>query len=314
MAWRSQYDPKRRIWPRLIAALADAVWEAGIYDKFGAALQMYARDLAVAKSGARSLVVAHRDIHCAHYLRHLAADDASIVYAKRAVRSLESMDEPLVLVESYLAMAAALDSNGEGWKAQGYLDLAREQLDRLPQTASKTMARRSYLVAWFFYGWADRRSGMPVSAVPSMTISAFEALVVELESLLGREHRCTLEAIDLLVRCLLEAERWAEASNLAMSLYLRCVRSFGAKHVQTGYAVGKFGKAKFRLDDLESAEWGLSKAVEILSKGFPPGHQSRIVFHDALAACLEKMGKTIEAETVGAELKQGLIDRFSYEK
>ena len=309
IAWRSQHDPRRRIWPRLIAALADAVWEAGIYGKFGAALQMYARDLTAARIGARSLAAARRDLHCAHYLRQME-DDGSIEYAKRAVRSLESMNEPLELLEGYLTMAAVLDANGEGWKAQGYLDLANEQLDRLPQTASKTMARHSYLVAWFFYGWADRRSGMPVSAAPLMTIPVFQALVTELESLLGREHRLTLEAVDILVECLLEAEHWAEASNLAVSLYLRCERSFGADHLQTGYAAGKFGKAKFLLDDLVSAEWGLSKAVEILSNSFPPGHQSRVVFHDSLAFCLEKMGKMVEAEAVREELEQGLIGRY----
>jgi hypothetical protein len=288
IAWRSQHDSRRRIWPRLIAALADAVWEAGIYGKFGAALQMYARDQTAAKSGSRSLLAARRDIHCAHYLRQLA-DDASLVYAKRAVRSLESMDEPRDLLEGYLTMVAVWDAKGEGWRAQSYLDLALEQLDRLPNTASKTIARHSYLVSWFFYGWADRRSGMPVSAVPSITIPAFQALVLELESLLGREHRRTLEAVDLLVGSLLEAKRWAEASNLAMSLYLRCVRSFGANHLQTAYAAGKFGKAKLQLDDLDSAEWGLSMAVRILSENFPKGHQNRTIFHDSLAACLEKM-------------------------
>jgi len=287
IAWRSQHDPRRQIWPRLIAALADAIWEAGIYGKFGAALQMYARDQIAAKSGGRSLPAARRDIHCAHYLRQLA-DDASLVYAKRAVRSLESMDEPRDLLEGYLTMAAIWDAKGEGWRVQGYLDLALEQLDRLPNTASKTIARHSYLVSWFFYGWADRRSGMPVSAVPSITIPAFQALVLELESLLGGEHRRTLEAVDLLVGCLLEAKRWAEASNLAMSLYLRCVRSFGANHLQTAYAAGKFGKAKLQIDDLDSAEWGLSMAVTILSNNFPIGHQNRTTFHDSLVACLEK--------------------------
>jgi tetratricopeptide (TPR) repeat protein len=237
-------------------------------------------------------------------------DDASIDYAKRAVRSLKTMTVPRELLEAYLTMAAVLDANGEGWKAQGYLDLAREQLDRLPQTASKTMARRSYLVAWFFYGWADRRSGMPVSAAPLMTIPVFEALVIELESSLGREHRRTLEAVDILVGCLLEAEHFAQASNLAMSLYIKCARSFGDNHVQTAYAAGKFGKANLQLDDLDSAEWGLSKAVKILSKNFPIGHQNRITFHEGLAVCLEKMGKSIEAETVREELKSLLIDRF----
>jgi hypothetical protein len=309
IAWRSQHDPRRRIWPRLITALADAVWEAGIYGKFGAALQMYARDLTAARSGARSLAAARRDLHCAHYLRQME-DDASIDYAKRAVRSLESMNEPLELLEGYLTMAAVLDANGEGWKAQGYLDLASEQLDRLPQTASKTMARLSYLVAWFFYGWADRRSGMPVSAAPSMTIPVFEALVIELESSLGREHRRTLGAVDILVGCLLEAEHFAQASNLAMSLYLRCVRSFGDNHVQTAYAAGKFGKAKLQLDDLDSAEWGLSIGRKILITSFPPGHQNRIFFHDSLAVCLEKMGKMVQAEAVREELEQGLIGRY----
>jgi hypothetical protein len=80
--------------------------------------------------------------------------------------------------------------------------------------------------------------------------------------------------------------------------------------LQTGYAAGKLGKAKLRLDDLVSAEWGLSKAVEILSNSFPPRHQSRIVFHDSLAVWLEKMGKMVEAEAIREELEQGLIGRY----
>jgi hypothetical protein len=311
IAWRSQHDQRRSIWPRLIAALADALWNTGIYGKFGAALQMYARDRAIAKHGARSLAAARRDIHCAHYLRQLA-DDAAITYAKHAVRSLELMNEPRELLEGYLTMVAVLDANGESWRAQAYLDLACDQLDRMPQTASKIMARHSYLIAWFFYGWADRRSGMPVSAKPSITIPAFQALVIELESLLGREHRRTIEAVDLLVGCLLEAKRWVEASNLAMSLYLRCVRSFGANHIQTAYAVGKFGQANLQLSDLDSAEWGLSNAATILKKNFPLKHQNRTTFHADLAVCLEKMKKTTEAEMVREELDRGLIDRILY--
>jgi len=311
IAWRNQQDPRRRRWSHLIAALADAIWEAGRYSEFGAALHKYARDIAAHKHGAASLEAARRDIHCAYYLRQLA-DNASINYAKRAVRSLEITGSSLDRIEAYLAMAAVLDANAEGSRAQDYLDRARIQLDEMPNTASKTLALHAYMVAWFFFGWADRRSGMPVSEVPAVTIPRFRALVAELEALLGREHRRTLESVDMLVGALLGAECWAEASHLAKSLYLRCYRTFGPEHLQTGFAVGKYGKASLHLDELESAESALMKADEILAKNFPRNHQSRIVFLKPLAEVYERMGRADDANSVRNRLQSETIGQYFY--
>jgi len=274
-------------------------------------LHKYARDIAAHKHGAASLEAARRDIHCAYYLRQLA-DNASINYAKRAVRSLEITGSSLDRIEAYLAMAAVLDANAEGSRAQDYLDRARIQLDEMPNTASKTLALHAYMVAWFFFGWADRRSGMPVSEVPAVTIPRFRALVAELEALLGREHRRTLESVDMLVGALLGAECWAEASHLAKSLYLRCYRTFGPEHLQTGFAVGKYGKASLHLDELESAESALMKADEILAKNFPRNHQSRIVFLKPLAEVYERMGRADDANSVRNRLQSETIGQYFY--
>jgi hypothetical protein len=307
--WRNQLSSLRRSWPNLIAALADAMWEAGIYGHFGAALQMYSRDLSVRKHGASSVQTARRDIHCAHYLRHLE-DEKSIAYARRAVRILESKGSPFHLIEAYLVMAAVLYSNGEGWNAQEYLELADDVLDQLPPSPARILAECEYTIAWFNFGWANQFSGQPISDFPSITIPRFQELVDEMESVFGREHRSTLGAVDFLVGALMTAELWQEAKNLAMSLYLRYYRMFGEAHVQTAYAAGKYGVASLRLDDLDSAEWGLSKASELLSKTFAGHHQSRTVFHEPLAETYERMGRLDDAKAIRDQLKSEMIGRY----
>jgi hypothetical protein len=211
------------------------------------------------------------------------------------------MDSPPdLLLEGYLAMAAVLDSNGEGWGAQDYLDMARGQLDRLPPSARKTLCKHDYMIAWFTHGWAG----------PSMTIPAFQTLVIEEESLLGREHRRTLEAVDHLVGSLMSGEQFIDAKALALSLYLRCSRVFGDNHVQTAYAAGKFGLASLKINDLNSAEWGLSKASEILAASFPESHQSRSVFLEPLSQTYERLGMKEEAEEVRERINAAMIRRL----
>lgn len=297
--WRAQRARLGRIWHRLTCALADALWEAGKYSAFGAAVQIDARNLVARKHGAQSPDAARRDIDCAHYLHHLA-DPASIRHAERAVQYLEPAGPSLDLLSAYVAMAAVLDANGRPWDADNYSRRAIAALDDLPDSGRKAQVRHTAVLGWFFNSFTRPQEAQPVLA----------DLVEQEERILGREDRRTLESVDCLVGSLLGCERFAEATNLAMSLYLRCYRTFGEDHLQTGYAAGKYGRAKLALDDMDSAEWGLSKAAEILKRNYPDEHQSRTVFHEALATCLEKMGKPEEAKAIRDELTQGMLGRF----
>ena len=299
--WRDQLKSHRRVWPKLMAALADALWEGGYFGHFPAALQMYARDLTVKNYRARSTIVAKRDINCAYYLRHLA-DASSLTYARRAVKVLESIGQSEDLVSAYTAMSLCLSSNGQNFEADEYYQLARSALDKSPDTINKIIAKHE-LISGHFFTSNYARPGEKY---------AITSLVKEEEIALGREHRLTLESSDLLVGCLLSEECWADACDLAMSLYLRSYRTFGQDHVQTGYAVGKYGIASLHLGDLVSAEWGLSKATEILAQSFPEGHQSRTVFLKPLAETYDQMGKPEESQLIRQCLKSELVGQFFY--
>jgi hypothetical protein len=206
-------------------------------------------------------------------------------------------------LSAYIVLASYFDASGEGWQAKKYATLAVSKLKELPDTASKIDVRHDVLTGWFFWSGVGPEAALPV----------LSELVDQEEQILGREHRRTLETVDCQVGCLHHCGKFGEAANLAMSLYLRCYRVFGEKHLQTGYAAGKYGKASLELGDLEDAEWGLSKAVEILKAGFPPMHQSRIVFHDSLANCLERMGDPVRANAIRDELHAGIVGRFFYQ-
>jgi hypothetical protein len=142
---------------------------------------------------------------------------------------------------------------------------------------------------------------------PQATMRGLEELVCEMESLFGRENRETLEAVDYLVGALMSGDKMQEAKNLAMSSYLRCYRVFGDAHVQTAFAAGNFGVASLHLDDLVSAEWGLSKATEILVKTFSESHQTSSTFLEPLAKTYERMGREHDAKTVRDKLISGKI-------
>jgi len=59
---------------------------------------------------------------------------------------------------------------------------------------------------------------------------------------------------------------------------------FGETHPSTAFAAGKFGKANLELGELVDAEWGLSKAHEILAAVFPPGHPHAALYLNDLAS------------------------------
>jgi hypothetical protein len=301
--WRTQFRENALVWPELVTALADAIWGAGYYSDFFAAIQIYARDLLAKRYGARDVSVAKRDISCAHYLRQLA-DSASLVYAKRAVQVLEPLGPSEDLVSAYVVMSLCLSSDGEIFKAEDYYRLASSTLYQIPDSTNRILMRHKLVIGKFFSDNNDYdRIGERY---------VISNLVEDEERIFGTEHRLTLESVDLLVGCLLREELWIEASNLAMSHYLRCYRVFGEDHPQTGYAAGKFGIASFHLDDFESAEWGLSKATEILAKNFPEGHQSRSVFLQPLAETYERMQRPAQAEVIRERLKSEMIGHFFY--
>lgn len=301
--WRSQHRENARVWPELIAALADALWEAGYFNNFGAYMQMYARDLMSKSLGARTVSVAKRDIHCAYYLRHMA-DSASLAYAKRAIKVLEVLEQSQDLASAYTVMSLCLSSNGENFEAEKYYHLATNLLEKISESTNKILLKHEVVVGHFFTSNYVRMGECEV----------ISNLVAEEEQVLGREHRLTLQTLDLLVGCLQSEERWAESAELALSLYQRCFRTFGEDHVQTGYAAGKFGKAKMHLNDLESSEWGLSKATEILAKAFPERHQNRSIFLEALAETYERMELPHKAKPIRERLKSELIGQFLYWK
>jgi hypothetical protein len=162
----------------------------------------------------------------------------------------------------------------------------------------KHLTRHTGLIGWFN------------TAYPMEALTVLEDLVRVEASAFGPEDRRSLESVDIQVGCLMALDRWSEASNLAMSLYQRCHRTFGENHVQTGYAAGKYGKSCLNLNDLDSAEWGLAKASRILRETFPEGHQSRLTFLDPLAETYSRMGRTLEAASISAELEESQIARF----
>jgi hypothetical protein len=283
----------------LKVALADALWEHGIYSPLGAELQQVACAATARRFGAKSLKVARRYIQCAYYLRHLA-DPLSLRFAKKAVLLLEPNGPSFDLVEAYAALAAVTDADGRGWEARSISEKALGLLDSLPDGMRKHLIRHTVLVGW--YSTANPMEALPV----------FDDLVKVETSAFGPEHRRSLESVDIQVDCLMALDRWAEASNLAMSLYQRCYRKFGEDHVQTGYAAGKYGKSCLHLNDLESAQWGLAKASRILRETFPEGHQSRLTFLEPLAETYSQMGRTVDAADIKAEWLEGQIARFNY--
>jgi hypothetical protein len=281
----------------LKVALADALWEYGIYSPVGAQLQRAACTVTARRFGAKSLEVARRYLQCAYYLRHLA-DPLSLRFAKKAVLLLEPNGPSFDLVESYALMAAVSDADGRGWEARSISAKALCLLDSLPDGMRKHRIRHTVLLGWY-------NTAYPMEALP-----VFEDLVKVETSVFGSEHRRSLESVDIQVDCLMALDRWAEASNLAMSLYQRCYRTFGEDHVQTAYAAGKYGKSCLNLNDLDSAEWGLAKASRILRETFPEGHQSRLTFLEPLAETYSRLGRTLEAASTRSQLEESQIACF----
>lgn len=284
----------------LKVALADALWEHGIYSPLGVELLRVACDATARRFGAKSLQAARRYVQCAYYLRHLA-DPLSLGFAKKAVLLLESCGPSFDLVEAYAALAAVTDADRRGWEARSISEKALGLLNRLPDGMRKHLVRHTVLVGWY-------NTAYPMEALP-----VFEDLVKVETAAFGPKHRRCLESVDIQVDCLMALDRWAEASNIAMILYQSCYRTFGEDHVQTGYAAGKYGKSCLYLNDLESAEWGLAKASRILSETFPKGHQSRLTFLEPLAETYSRMGRAADAAAVNAEWQEGQIARFLYE-
>jgi hypothetical protein len=313
--WKSRWSRERlpgdyeRAYPRwmtsaphamrqpLMVALARAFWEHGCYSRLGGQLQREACSATVRRFGAKSLEAARQFVECAGYLRQLA-DPQSIRYAEKAVAILKDQGPSLDLAEALTVLAAVLDADGRGWESRSRCVEALALLEDLPGSQRRHLTKHDVVMTAL------------LTAYPSEAFRLLEPLVRDEEEAFGGEDRRTLESVDHLVGYLNATERWAEANNLGMSLYLRCYRTFGEDHVQTGYAAGKYGEACLHLDDLVSAEWGLSKAVEILRGAWPKGHPSRTIFHQRLTELYTRMGRPDEAAAIEAELKSGLISRY----
>ena len=294
-AWMLSASPKIRLPLKL--ALASALWEHGVYNLFGAQLQQQACRQSVKRFGAKSPEAGSQFMECAHYLRQMA-NPASIKYAQKAVAIFEQKGNSFELVRAYAALGAVTAANGNGWQAREIYEQALLKLEDLPDGVQKHQSRYAVLINWFnvTYSW----EALPV----------FEELVSTLERVFGREDRRTLAAVDILIECLMGSERWSEASNLAMSLYLRCYRTFGEDHLQTGYAAGKYGKACLKLDELEEAQWGLEKASNILESNWPRSHPSAGVFLEPLAETYQRMGLPTKAQETRAKWQHSMMFRY----
>jgi hypothetical protein len=296
--WMVSISPSRR--NNLTIALADALWEHGFYCRFGAELQSAACIAAARIFGARSVQLARLYIKSAFYLHHLA-DPLSLRLAKKAVSLLENKGLSHDLIEAYAALAVTTHGGGRAWEAKEVSERGLRLLECMPDSLSKHHLRHTVLMGWF----------NPV--YPEEALPIFESLVKKEEQIFGKEDRRTIESIDLQVGCLIALERWVEAHNLGMSLYLRCYRAFGEDHVQTGFAAGKYGIACLKIGDLTSAEWGLRTATRILSLAFPDKHQSRHVFLSPLADTYAHMGRKLDADSVHSEIAKELLGVLFYE-
>ena len=300
--WMKTAPAKRR--PELTGDLADALWDAGLYCQLGAKLQVAAARRTSRLGGTTSIKTANRYVQCAHYLRQLA-NPLALKYAKKAVDILDERDDLASLLEAWISLALNLNSSGDGWLGAELAERALARLNELPVDARRLDIEHSIVLGWFFASSLERSDA---HAHPTLS-----KLVEREERVFGREHRRTLESVDCLVGCLLGQGRNVEASNLAMSLYLRCYRVFGETHPSTAFAAGKFGKANLELGELVDAEWGLSKAHEILAAAFPSGHQRAALFLNELACTYDRIGNVDEAKRIRAEQKSALVGRFFYD-
>ena len=299
--WMKTAPAKLRL--ELTADLADALWDAGLYCQLGAKLQVAATRRTFRLSGSTSIKAANRYVQCAHYLRQLA-NPLALKYAKKAVDILEERDDLASLLEAWICLALNLASSGDGWLGAELAERALARLDELPDDARRLDIEHSIVLGWFS---ASSLQGQH-NAEPVLS-----KLVEHEERVLGREHRRTLETVDHQVRCLLMQEKYVESSSRAMDLYQRCCRAFGRAHPSTAFAAGKFGQANLALGVLCAAEWGLSKAHEILAAVFPPGHPHAALYLNDLACVYDRLGNADEAKRIRAEQKSALVGRLFYD-
>lgn len=288
--WLEDVSPRSRL--DLKIALADSLWEMGIINGFVAQLQKDACTATVKRFGAQSLEAGRRYLNYASYLRILPEPHYAKLYANKALRALGDFGDSLDLVDALSLKAAVLKSEEKGWAARPVMEEAFEILDKVPDSPRKDMASQ---VAWLT--WA-------MSADEHEVLSELPKQIASQEARLGREHRRTLETVDRYLVSLIRMEQWQEANNLAMSAYLRCYRVFGEDHLQTAYAAGNFGIASLHLDDLDSAEWGLLKAHEILYARYDSGHPNRTDFLWKLSELYDRTGRAAEAERLRDEFLQ----------
>ncbi len=294
----------KKLRPELTVALADAIFKSGIFCSLGSYLHVSAARRVARILGPKSLTAADRLIHSAYYLRQLA-DPSALRYAKRAVSLIEEFGKGTVssaLLSGWICLALNLDAAGEEFEAKKFAEMSLAGLAKIPKTEDPTLISHEITLGWFFSSMAHL----------ARAESILKKLILREETVFGREHRATLETVDCLVGCLLGQEKYADASNLAMSLYLRCYRSLGERDVSTAFAAGKFGKASLALGDIESAEWGLSKAHEILIEVFPPLHQHSRLFLMELAVTYDRAGKIDLAEKTRRAFSNAVAGVYLY--